>query len=99
MNARLRFAGKTLRHAGHLGAGKRRAATELNTQARKYKIPITIDGGDQPRRALKIFHAKQPKIQQVFHTEVIECLKRDQTTHRSTTLGNRCGTRRCAYFL
>jgi uracil-DNA glycosylase family 4 len=70
----IRFAGKTLRHAGHLGAGKRRASTELNTQARKYKIPITIDE-NQAERALKIFHAKQPKIQRVFHAEVIEALK------------------------
>jgi uracil-DNA glycosylase family 4 len=70
----IRFAGKTLRHAGHLGAGARRASTELNTQARKYKIPITIDEG-QAERALKIFHAKQPKIRQVFHAEVIEALK------------------------
>jgi len=70
----IRFAGKTLRHAGHLGAGKRRAATELNTQARKYKIPITVTEA-QADRALKIFHAKQPKIQRVFHAEVIECLK------------------------
>jgi len=29
----IRFAGKTLRHAGHLGAGKRRASIEINTQA------------------------------------------------------------------
>ena len=70
----IRFAGKTLRHAGHLGAGKRRAATELNTQARKYKIPITITEG-QAEHALKVFHAKQPLIQRVFHAEVIECLK------------------------
>ena len=70
----IRFAGKTLRHAGHLGAGKRRASTELNTQARKYKIPITITEA-VAERALKIFHAKQPRIQQVFHTEVIEALK------------------------
>lgn len=70
----IRFAGKTLRHAGHLGAGKRRAATELNTQARKYKIPITVTEA-QTERALKIFHSKQPKIQRVFHAEVIECLK------------------------
>jgi uracil-DNA glycosylase len=70
----IRFAGKTLRHAGHLGAQKRRAATELNTQARKYKIPITINEG-QAERALKIFHMKQPKIQQVFHAQVIESLK------------------------
>ena len=70
----IRFAGKTLRHAGHLGAGKRRACVELNTQARKFKIPITITEA-QAERALKIFHSKQPRIQQVFHAEVIECLK------------------------
>jgi|SRR5436190_862817 uracil-DNA glycosylase family 4 len=70
----IRFAGKTLRHAGHLGAGARRASTELNTQARKYKIPITINEGIADR-ALKIFHARQPKIQRVFHAQIIECLK------------------------
>jgi uracil-DNA glycosylase len=70
----IRFAGKTLRHAGHLGAGPRRAATELNTQARKYKIPLKIDDTIADR-ALKIFHQRQPKIQQVFHNGVIECLK------------------------
>jgi len=31
----IRFAGKTLRHAGHLGAGKRRAAISVNTDARR----------------------------------------------------------------
>jgi len=71
----IRFAGKTLRHAGHLGAGKRRAATSVNTDARKYKIPISI-AESVADRALKIFHAKQPKIQQVFHASVIECLKK-----------------------
>jgi uracil-DNA glycosylase family 4 len=73
----IRFAGKTLRHAGHLGAGKRRASIELNTQARKYKIPIQIDEGTA-ERALKIFHQKQPKIQQVFHNGIIECLAKDR---------------------
>lgn len=70
----IRFAGKTLRHAGHLGAGKRRAATELNTQARKYKIPITITEA-LADKALKVFHARQPKIQRVFHSGIIEALK------------------------
>jgi uracil-DNA glycosylase family 4 len=70
----IRFAGKTLRHAGHLGAGKRRASAEVNTQARKYKIPITITEATA-ERALKIFHAKQPKIQHVFHAQVVEALK------------------------
>ena len=70
----IRFAGKTLRHAGHLGAGKRRAAIELNTQARKYKIPIAITEAIS-ERALQIFHAKQPRIQQVFQAQIVESLK------------------------
>lgn len=78
----IRFAGKTLRHAGHLAAGKRRASVELNTQARKYKIPITVTE-HQAERALKIFHMKQPKIRGVFHAGVIECLK----ATRSLTAG------------
>lgn len=69
----IRFAGKTLRHAGHLGAGKRRAATELNTQARKYKIPISITEAIADR-ALTIFHQKQPNIRQVFHAGVTKAL-------------------------
>jgi uracil-DNA glycosylase family 4 len=73
----IRFAGKTLRHAGHLGAGKRRASIELNTQARKYKIPIFITEAIA-ERALQIFHAKSPKIQQVFQAQVVECLKRNR---------------------
>lgn len=79
----IRFAGKTLRHAGHLGATKRRAATSVNTDARKYKIPslsgregeyLQIDEKTADR-ALIIFHARQPKIQQVFHAGVVNCLK------------------------
>lgn len=73
----IRFAGKTLRHAGHLGAGKRRAATSVNTDARKYKIPISITEADAGR-ALDIFHKKQPRIQQVFHKSVVDCLNKDR---------------------
>ncbi|HEY4698990.1 MAG TPA: DNA polymerase [Nitrososphaerales archaeon] len=73
----IRFAGKTLRHAGHLGAGKRRAATEVNTQARKYKIPITISES-QAENALRIFHNRQPKIQQVYHNQIRKCLERNR---------------------
>jgi hypothetical protein len=73
----IRFVGKTLRHAGHLGAGKRRAAISVNTDARKFKIPIAITEAIA-ERALKIFHAKQPKIQQVFQTQVVECIRRNR---------------------
>ncbi|MGH2575050.1 MAG: DNA polymerase, partial [Ignavibacteria bacterium] len=72
-----RFVGKTLRHAGHLGAGKRRAAITVNTNARKYKIPIAITEAIA-ERALMIFHARQPKIRGVFQAGVIECLKKNR---------------------
>ncbi len=72
----IRFAGKTLRHAGHLGAGKGRAATELNTQARKYHIDISISESTADQ-ALKIFHNKQPKIKQVFQASVIRALEKN----------------------
>lgn len=73
----IRFAGKTLRHAGHLGAGKRRASIELNTQARKYKIPFTISEAIA-ERALKVFHLKSPKVQQIFQAGVIAALRRNR---------------------
>lgn len=65
----------TLRHAGHLGAGKRRASTELNTQARKYKIPISITEY-KAGQALETFHKMQPKIQKVFHASVIKIVEK-----------------------
>lgn len=68
-----RFLGKTLRHAGHLGAKKKRAALEINTQARKYNIDISVSEQfcDQ---ALKTFHMRCPAIQQVFQQEVINAI-------------------------
>ena len=73
----IRFAGKTLRHAGHLGAGKGRAATEINTQARKFKIDYTISEAEAGR-ALDIFHRKQPKIRNNFHSGVVKCLEKSR---------------------
>lgn len=82
----IRFCGKTLRHAGHLGAGKRRASIEVNTQARKAKIGITITE-QIAERALKIFHMKQPKIQGVFHNGIIEAIKRTKILHAALPYG------------
>jgi uracil-DNA glycosylase family 4 len=73
----IRFAGKTLRHAGHLGAGKSRAATELNTQARKYHVDISISE-QTADIALKIFHNKQPKIKQIFQADIIKQLEKNR---------------------
>lgn len=73
----IRFVGKTLRHAGHLGASKKRAALTVNTDARKFKIDITVTEAFCDT-ALKIFHSKQPKIQKIFHAGIVECLQRNQ---------------------
>jgi DNA polymerase-1 len=73
----IRFAGKTLRHAGHLGAGKGRAATEINTQARKFKINYRITESEAGR-ALEIFHKRQPKIRLNFHQGVVKCLEKSR---------------------
>jgi len=68
-----RFLGKTLRHAGHLGARARRAANEVNTQARKYRIDIQINEM-KAEYALTVFHLKQPKIRGVFQNGVKDAI-------------------------
>lgn len=74
----IRFCGKTLRHAGHLGAAKRRASLTVNTDARKFKIDIRITEAFAGK-ALETFHKKQPKIQGVFQRGVEECLRKNRT--------------------
>ncbi len=78
----VRFIGKTLRHAGHLGASKRRAMLSVNTDARKYKIDTKIDEAFADK-ALKIFHAKQPNIKRVFQAGIIDCLQHNKRQLRA----------------
>lgn len=70
----IRFAGKTLRHACHLGASKRTAAITVNTEARKNKIDFQISE-KKAGEAIDVFHKKQPKIKGVFQAQVIKCLE------------------------
>lgn len=93
-----RFAGKTLRHAGHLGAGKRRAAISVNNDARKFGINIKITEA-QADMALKIFHARQPKIQGVFQKGIVECLKNGRSLTAALPYGidAPCGGKRIFY--
>jgi len=90
-----RFAGKTLRHAGNLGASKRRAAIEVNTQARKYRINYKITEA-KAEAALNIFHFKSPSIRKVFHAGVIEQLSKDRTLIAPVPFGinSACGGKR-----
>ena len=82
----IRFVGKTLRHAGHLGATKRRAAIQVNTDARKFKINISITEANA-ERALKIFHSKQPKIQKIFQASIVKCLEKNRILYAPIPYG------------
>jgi len=93
----LRFAGKTLRHAGHLGAGKRRAAISVNTDARKFKIyqpgtnTIFQISEKKADEALKVFHARQPSIKGVYHASVIKALEKNRRLIAPVPVGIKAG--------
>lgn len=72
-----RFVGKTLRHAYHLDIGKREAMINVNTDARKYKIPIRISEW-RAGECLKILAQDTPKIKTVFHDTIQKLLRRDR---------------------
>lgn len=64
-----RFVGKTLRHAFHLGIGRREAMINVNTDARKYKININISEWFAGQ-CLKELEKDTPLIPEVFHAEI-----------------------------
>jgi hypothetical protein len=69
-----RFIGKTVRHAGHLDIGKHELMMNVNTDARKYNIPIRISEY-KANQILEIFHKMCPKIRSVYHETVKELLR------------------------
>jgi hypothetical protein len=79
-----RFLGKTLRHAGHLGASGRRAMLEVNTAIRKNKIPLEPISERYAGDAIKILHTKQPRIRKVFQAGVIHCIEHNNRQLRAS---------------
>jgi len=69
-----RFMGKTVRHAGNYGMGKRRLMLDSNASARRFGINLTISE-KEAGNILKIFHGKAPKIRNVFHVGIEGILK------------------------
>jgi uracil-DNA glycosylase family 4 len=69
-----RFVGKTLRHAFHLGIGKREAMINVNTDARKYKIDLNISEWFAGR-CLEELNRDTPLIPQVFHEGIKQALR------------------------
>lgn len=82
-----RFIGKTARHAGNYGMGKRRLMLSVNADAKKFGIPVQLSE-KEAGNILTIFHAKTPKIRRIFQSEV-----KDQVT-RTRTLFNPFGRMR-----
>ena len=68
-----RFVGKTVRHAGNYGMGKRRLMQTVMSDARRFHINIYISEW-KAGKILDMFHEKAPKIRRIFHKEVEEYL-------------------------
>lgn len=73
-----RFCGKKTRHAGNYMMGSNRFMLEFNTDAQKFDIPISISSW-KAGEMLKLFHAASPKLQNVFHRDIISCLESTRT--------------------
>lgn len=73
----IRFVGKTARHAGNYGMGKRRLMIELQTSAKKLGISLPGLSEKMAGEILDRFHEATPKIRGIFHKEIIRCLEKD----------------------
>lgn len=69
-----RYLGKAARHGGAYGMGKRRHMIEVNTNARRFGIPVRISEY-RAGKNLEIFHRYSPKIKGIYHHEIEEALQ------------------------
>lgn len=68
-----RFMGKKTRHAGNFQMGDQRLMQEVNTDAQKFDIPLSISGW-KAGQMLKLFHAASPKLEAIFWRDVRDCI-------------------------
>lgn len=69
-----RFMGKKTRHAGNFEMGAQRFMLEVNTDAQKFDIPISISGW-KAGQMLELFHAASPKLNNVFWRDIRDCIE------------------------
>jgi DNA polymerase-1 len=74
-----RFIGKTVRHAGNYGMGKRRLMMDTNANAKRFGINIKLSEKDAGR-ILDTFHKRSSKIRSIFHTSIEGLLKNNRMT-------------------
>jgi uracil-DNA glycosylase family 4 len=73
-----RFIGKTSRHAGNYDMQKNTLMNTVNTNARRFGIPIQISEW-RANEIIKAFHKNTPKIREVYHSEVRDYLDSQST--------------------
>lgn len=73
-----RFMGKKTRHAGNFEMGAQRFMLEVNTDAQKFDIPLSISGW-KAGEMLKLFHAASPKLEHVFWRDIKDCIESTRT--------------------
>lgn len=69
-----RFIGKTARHAGAYGQGKKTLMMDANAKAKKFGIPLRLEE-KSAGKILDKFHAFTPKIRGVYHPRVERALR------------------------
>lgn len=74
----MRFIGKVVRHAGNYGMGKRRLMLSVNSDAKKFGIPVQLSEKSSGE-ILNTFHARTPRIRSVFQREVKDEVSRSRT--------------------
>lgn len=72
-----RFLGKVSRHAGNYEIGPYEFQRTVNSDARRFKIPVNISRY-RAEMILKIFHQRTPKVRSVFHSDVQLALAEDR---------------------
>lgn len=76
-----RFTAKFIRHGGNYDMGKHVFMLTINTAAKRFNIPVQIS---EYKAAIMLakFHAFSPKIRNVFHRQIQECLTSARTLIR-----------------
>lgn len=74
----MRQVGKAMRHSGNLGVGPRTFANTFNSDARKFKIDMSISEW-KAKQLLDAFHNNSPKVRGVFHREVENVVAESRT--------------------
>jgi DNA polymerase-1 len=75
----MRFIGKEVRHAFAYGMKNHRCMLTINTDARKFGVPVNLSEAEADR-LLKKAHGLHPGVRTTFHEGIIDVLKNNRRT-------------------